>query len=932
MTRNEYLRKLREEFIDRHLALPGWMERLPPWLREYFRILYWVFFRPSALRLYLTRLAQEGGMEEAAGWKPLRLPSVRSLVLRGVILTLVLPPVMVLLTGWGLSALGVPFEWIGAFWGVALSVAWGVGWGVAWGVALGVALSVAEGVAFGVALGVAGGVAGGVALGVAGGVAGGVALGVAGGVAGSAAEGVALSVALSVAFGVALSVALSMAFDVALSVVLSVALSVASGVIWGVAFGVAGGVASGVAVLIGTLLGLARFPFWFWEVFLPRPPISWDELPILPWPGLPGWLVERLKHPGDAAWWFSFVARHPYARWAISRAASRQPAGTLWSVPLLRHLLRNPLPYVEPQASEDPDVRRREADPCFSSKLVLAELGGVRAIPGFSDTLARFLTKPLRRPLPAPLAHFFRAWYHLLEAAAPTDPKSFDPNRLVEALKEAREASSALGEAAEELPALLNALVSLAESPRIGVLPLFPCEAPNFPEVLKGLCLFEKATQAFTAYQAASGELARRDYLNEALSALERARQMAAESPDVPQPFAALLLLISERWHQTVAAERDRLLALRPVSPLEDFYVAGPPLTPESGRLFVGRDEIFQRLEELFRNPFQKGPVVLYGQRRIGKTSILRHIGVRLGPSYIPVLADLQGLLFDPYRPIRSDRDLWLALMREIGKPLGVSPREGESVEEFLDRIAPARRERFIVLMLDEFEKLERWMDEGAVSRGFLEYLRHLIQHRPELLVVLSGHHTLQERVGRYWEPLMGVARSVWVSYLEGDAARRLITAPWNGFRLQYTEESVQRLMMATGCQPMLLQLACSAVIQEVNNRMKREGYEVYPTARPEEVERALDQLLREGETWYFDAVWDWLTEEQRAALIRLAQAYRPGSEGWILWQEVPGVTGDIVRALEVREVLEVEDGRCRFRVELLRRWLACRSPSVSLS
>jgi AAA+ ATPase superfamily predicted ATPase len=772
-------------------------------------------------------------------------------------------------------------------------VAGSVAGGVAWGVAFGVAFGVAGGVAFGVAWGVAFGVAGGVAFGVAGGVA----LGVAG--------GVAWGVAFGVAFGVA------------------------KGVTDGVAVGVAGGVALGVAVLIGTLLGLARFPFWLWEVFLPRPPISWDELPVLPWPKLPGWLVERLKHPGEAAWWFSFIARHPYARWAISRAASRQPAGTLWSVPLLRHLLRNPLPYVEPQVIEDPDVRRREADPCFSSKLVLAELGGARAIPGFSDALARFLTKPLRRPLPAPLARFFRAWYYLLDAAAPTDPRDFDPDWLVESLKRAYEASYALGETGGELSVLLRISLYLLVSPEVTVPFSLPTGASHFPEVLKGFQIFEDVLQAIVAYQAASGALARRDYLNEALSALEQVSRMAAESPDVPQPFAALLLLISERWYQTVAAERDRLLALRPVSPLEDFYVVGLPLTPESGRLFVGRDEIFQRLEELFRNPFQKGPVVLYGQRRMGKTSILRHIGARLGPSYIPVLADLQGLLSDPYRPIRSDRDLWLALMREIGKLLGVSPREGESVEEFLDRIAPARGERFIVLMLDEFEKLEQRMDEGAVSRGFLEYLRHLIQHRPELLVVLSGHHTLQERMGRYWEPLMGVARSVRVSYLEEDAARRLITDPWDGFRLQYTGESIQRLLMATGCQPMLLQLACSAVIREVNNRMKREGYEVYPTARPEEVERALNQLLREGETWYFDAVWDWLTEEQRAALIRLAQAYRPGSEGWILWQEVPGVTGDTVRALEAREVLEMEDGRCRFRVELLRRWLARRSPSA---
>lgn len=406
---------------------------------------------------------------------------------------------------------------------------------------------------------------------------------------------------------------------------------------------------------------------------------------------------------------------------------------------------------------------------------------------------------------------------------------------------------------------------------------------------------------------------------------------MAAESPNVPQPFAIIFEIIADWWYKAIAEARGRLLASRLIAPLVDYYVIGTPLSPESGRLFVGREEIFRRLEELFRNPYQKVPVVLYGQRRMGKTSILKHIGVRLGPEYIPVLADLQGLLSDPQRPVRSDRDLWHALMREIGRAVGVQPGPEESPEDFLDRIAPARGERFILLMLDEFEKLEQRMDEGAVSRGFLEYLRHLMQHRRELLVLLSGHHTLQERMGRYWEPLMGIARSVRVSYLEEGAARALITNPWDGFRLQYTEESIGRLLTATGRQPMLLQLACSAVIREVNARMRREGYEAYPTARLEEVERALDRLLEEGETWYFDAVWDWLSQEQRAAVSLLARAYRPGSEGWIPWQEVVGVDEEVIRSLEGREVLEVDwdHARCRFRVELLRRWLA-RQPRQS--
>ncbi len=112
---------------------------------------------------------------------------------------------------------------------------------------------------------------------------------------------------------------------------------------------------------------------------------------------------------------------------------------------------------------------------------------------------------------------------------------------------------------------------------------------------------------------------------------------------------------------------------------------------------------------------------------------------------------------------------------------------------------------------------------------------------------------------------------------------------------------------------------------------MAREGYEMYPTARPEEVERALDRVLAEG-AWYFDAVWDRLTEKQRAALIRLAQSPQIGAERWILWREVPGISEDVLRSLEEKEILEVRGDYCRFRVDLLRRWPARRFSAHSRS
>ena len=55
-------------------------------------------------------------------------------------------------------------------------------------------------------------------------------------------------------------------------------------------------------------------------------------------------------------------------------------------------------------------------------------------------------------------------------------------------------------------------------------------------------------------------------------------------------------------------------------------YVAGNPVI---GELFVGREDIFRRLEELWAGSEQKPSIVLYGHRRMGKSSILHNLGAR---------------------------------------------------------------------------------------------------------------------------------------------------------------------------------------------------------------------------------------------------------------------------------------------------------------
>jgi AAA+ ATPase superfamily predicted ATPase len=71
-------------------------------------------------------------------------------------------------------------------------------------------------------------------------------------------------------------------------------------------------------------------------------------------------------------------------------------------------------------------------------------------------------------------------------------------------------------------------------------------------------------------------------------------------------------------------------------------YVIGVPLTGDAG--FYGRSETFAAVEDALYAEHQN-VIVLFGQRRIGKTSLLHQIArrVRNDNRLVPVYFDLQG-------------------------------------------------------------------------------------------------------------------------------------------------------------------------------------------------------------------------------------------------------------------------------------------------
>jgi len=78
-------------------------------------------------------------------------------------------------------------------------------------------------------------------------------------------------------------------------------------------------------------------------------------------------------------------------------------------------------------------------------------------------------------------------------------------------------------------------------------------------------------------------------------------------------------------------------------------YVAGTPLETGSP-LFFGREDLFSFIGENL-NASHRNNLVLIGQRRTGKSSLLKQLPLRLGESYLPVYLDGQSIALDPGLP-----------------------------------------------------------------------------------------------------------------------------------------------------------------------------------------------------------------------------------------------------------------------------------------
>ena len=414
-----------------------------------------------------------------------------------------------------------------------------------------------------------------------------------------------------------------------------------------------------------------------------------------------------------------------------------------------------------------------------------------------------------------------------------------------------------------------------------------------------------------------------------ALSAVEdRLDGLVRELTRSSEHYAARFWPIAARWRQIVADHvRDLVQAVELRQEIDNPYVIGVPLTAQQ-EIFVGRTDISARIEQLLLDR-RRPPLLLYGQRRMGKTSLLNNLGRLLPTTIVPLFVDLQGpatqasdhagFLYNIARGIVDSAE------RQRGLDLSPLPRETLETDSFtrfdewVDEVEKALEGNTALLALDEFETLDSALTEGRFNEtAVLSMLRHMIQHRPRFKVLLAGSHTLDEL--QRWASYLINVQVVHISYLKEAEARQLIEHPIKDFVLRYEPDASQRVLDITLGHPYLVQLLCAEIVALKNEQ----PLAVRRLARLADVEAAVPEALSHG-SFFFADIQQNQVDAAGLALLRFLAAEGEGAvvRREDLARQFPDDLDCTLDLLLRRELIEPTDGGYRFQVELIRHWFA---------
>lgn len=472
-----------------------------------------------------------------------------------------------------------------------------------------------------------------------------------------------------------------------------------------------------------------------------------------------------------------------------------------------------------------------------------------------------------------------------------------------------------------------NTMLIARQCAKVGRLTELPAIANTLPEGDKGFLRYTKRVRDMI--MEISRLQTRLDVVNRPFFREPLARSLVSEIKGflgrvdgLPEPLASEFRAAARNWLLIAESQWQEAQAVVAKTPTPQVFRAGDPVDRRQ-EAFVERISIIAELEGQIMLSSGCPGLLLYGRRRMGKTTMLRNLAAFL-PAHVRVviismqnpqafasLASLTGLVAEEIRSVCSGLDL------PLNKPMDLSGMFKclSAVDAALDAVHGR-----LVLGLDEYEQIDEKVGTGVFNIDLLAALRESIQYHRRITWLLAGSHHITELNHAPWPSYLASMRTIDVPLFTAEETRLLLTEPMKHSPLWDRDDSgrpsfnptfwgeggIERIHREAAGWPHLVQLIAETAVNLVNNS-------AVSKLDAAMMEQALDRAIVRG-----DSV---------LRLLMQTESTLPGEWDYLLGfrrhdTQAQPENEALYTSLQRRLLVVEENSQWMLRVPLMQRWL----------
>ncbi|MDZ7961216.1 MAG: ATP-binding protein [Aulosira sp. DedQUE10] len=336
------------------------------------------------------------------------------------------------------------------------------------------------------------------------------------------------------------------------------------------------------------------------------------------------------------------------------------------------------------------------------------------------------------------------------------------------------------------------------------------------------------------------------------------------------------------------------------------------PNKPAFSAHFVGREMELQHIrEEIYQQHF-----LLFGPRRIGKTSVLYQLKEELTEGYLPIYISLQkfdlidgSLLFD---------ELIKNIICDLAALKNFAIQDMETIDEKIRKIKDNLENERLLLLIDE-------MDVGQEIKNFsvfLERMRAMMQQESSIRVVFSSGPFITKDLVNPKSPLFNMVKHISLNRLTSEASEKLLRLAEDQ-DIIFEKGIIEQCIQWTGNLPLYLQILGDNIYHNLKDK------DISNRTVSQNILHNIKDIMK-CDTVEWDRMWNTLNSLEKAILAFHAHNKELADVSQIK-NNVEQISGKDFSFIHIREALknlvwygflENQEGKYKITAGLIKEWV----------